>query len=104
MWRGVAADTHRAAGGEEADGIAGVCQRVWVRAGGGFAVDGGGAVGIADYLLLGFRVILPVMRIRTRQASSTDGPTLQHIEHSCRVAFTYLPFEMRDPGLIRPRN
>jgi GNAT superfamily N-acetyltransferase len=44
------------------------------------------------------------MPIRIRQASSTDGPTLQHIEHTCRTALTFLPPELCDPGLIRPRN
>ena len=27
-----------------------------------------------------------------------------HIEHSCRTAATFLPLEMRDPGIIRPRQ
>ena len=44
------------------------------------------------------------MQFRTRPATSTDGPTLQHIEHSCRTAFTFLPAELCDPGQIRPRQ
>jgi GNAT superfamily N-acetyltransferase len=44
------------------------------------------------------------MRIRIRQASSTDGPTLMHIEHSCRTAASFLPPALSDPGLIRPRQ
>jgi GNAT superfamily N-acetyltransferase len=44
------------------------------------------------------------MEIRIRQATSTDGPTLMHIEHGCRTAATFLPPEMCDPGLIKPRQ
>jgi len=44
------------------------------------------------------------MQIRTRQATSTDGPTLMHIEHGCRTAATFLPPELCDPGQIRPRQ
>jgi GNAT superfamily N-acetyltransferase len=44
------------------------------------------------------------MPIRTRPASSTDSPTLQHIEHGCRTANTFLPPEMYDPGKLHPRN
>ncbi|HVT83057.1 MAG TPA: GNAT family N-acetyltransferase [Phycisphaerae bacterium] len=43
------------------------------------------------------------MAFRIRQGSSTDGPTLMHIEHSCRTAASFLPAALRDPGQIRPR-
>jgi GNAT superfamily N-acetyltransferase len=44
------------------------------------------------------------MDLRIRQAVSSDGPTLMHMEHGCRAAATFLPTELRDPGLIRPRD
>ncbi len=44
------------------------------------------------------------MDIRIRQATSTDGPTLMHIEHGCRTAAAFLPPDLRDPGQIRPRS
>lgn len=44
------------------------------------------------------------MRIRIRQASSTDGPTLQHIESGSRAAASFLPEDLREPGHVRPRQ
>jgi len=44
------------------------------------------------------------MAFRVRPGSSTDGPTLMHIEHSCRTAATFLPESLRDPGQNRPRS
>lgn len=44
------------------------------------------------------------MQVRIRQVSTSDGPTLQHIEHSCRAACAFLPAELCDPGQIHPRN
>jgi GNAT superfamily N-acetyltransferase len=43
------------------------------------------------------------MEIRIRQATSTDGPTLMHIENGCRTAALFLPPELRDPGQFKPR-
>jgi GNAT superfamily N-acetyltransferase len=50
-----------------------------------------------------FYFILPCMNFRIRQGSPTDGPTLMHIEHSCRAAASFLPEQLREPGQVRPR-
>ena len=44
------------------------------------------------------------MRIKIRQGSPTDAPTLMHIERACRTAAPFLPEPLRDPGQIRPRQ
>ena len=44
------------------------------------------------------------MIVKTRQGSPTDGPTLMHIEQSCRTAALFLPPALRDPGQNRPRQ
>jgi GNAT superfamily N-acetyltransferase len=44
------------------------------------------------------------MEIKIRQATSSDGMALMHIEHGCRTAATFLPPELCDPGHIKPRQ